>query len=186
MMYDHLNSWLGLDQQGHELTTLQMSLRAVVVFAAALLMLRFAHKRFFAGKNAVDLLLSLVLASTLSRAINGSAAFAPTLIVGFVLVLLHNGVTRLAYHHHRFGAWVKGQPEQLVTDGKPNVAAMKKHNVTEHDLIEDLRSEGVDRVEKVARATLERSGNISVVRKPHVYTVAVAEGVQTVRIELEG
>ena len=59
--------------------------------------------------------------------------------------------------------------------------------MSEHDLREALRAGGVSRLEEVAEARLERSGEVSVVeaeRGPRVVEVAVAGGVQTVRIEL--
>jgi hypothetical protein len=38
----------------------------------------------------------------------------------------------------------------------------------------------------VRKAVLERNGEISVIRMPHVFTVAVENGVQTVKIVIEG
>ena len=59
--------------------------------------------------------------------------------------------------------------------------------MTEHDLWEDLRGKSISRLEEVAEARLERNGRLSVIRaqhEPKVVEIAVAEGVQTVRIEL--
>jgi uncharacterized membrane protein YcaP (DUF421 family) len=59
--------------------------------------------------------------------------------------------------------------------------------MTERDLGEDLRGEGVSRLEEVAEARLERGGTLSVIRagrEPRVVEVRVADGVQTVRLEL--
>lgn len=182
-----LDSWLGLSQQPHDLSLVQMSLRALVVFAAALPLLRLAHKRFFAARNALDVLLTFILASTLARAINGAAAFWPTLGVCYVLVLVHSGLTWLAGRWHAFGRLMKGNTVELVRDGHIDAEAMRAHHITKHDLEEDLRANGalVD-VRQARVAVLERSGEISVVRTPHVATIAVENGVQTVRIEIEG
>ncbi len=46
------------------------------MFAAALVMVRSGDKRFFARKSAFDVILGFMLASVLSRAINGSAPFS--------------------------------------------------------------------------------------------------------------
>ena len=75
----------------------------------------------------------------------------------------------------------------LVREGRADERAMRAAHLTEHDLEEDLRRRGVRRVEQVAEARLERNGDISVVRAekpPRVVEVRVADGVQTVRIEL--
>ncbi len=46
---------------------------------AALVMIRLGTKRSLAEKTAFDAVLLIVLASILARAVNGSAAFFPTL-----------------------------------------------------------------------------------------------------------
>ena len=68
----------GLDAQ--HLTMAQVALRAVLVFMAALVMVRMANKRFFAKKTAFDVILGLILASMLARAINGSEQLGPTIV----------------------------------------------------------------------------------------------------------
>src|SRR6266571_554136 len=77
---------LGLGARPEELTFVQISLRGVVVFIATLIMVRLGHKRSLARKTAFDAVLLVILASVLSRAINGSAAFFATLGGGLVLV----------------------------------------------------------------------------------------------------
>ena len=59
--------------------------------------------------------------------------------------------------------------------------------MTEHDLWEDLRGKSISKLEQVAEGRLERNGQLSIIKAqqaPRVVEVKVAEGVQTVRIEL--
>ena len=68
-------------------------------------------------------------------------------------------------------------------------AALRRAHMTEHDLWEDLRGKGITDLKHVTEARLERSGQVSVSKAAHapkVVEVNVAEGVQTVRIELAG
>jgi uncharacterized membrane protein YcaP (DUF421 family) len=146
------------------MTVAQMSARALIVFLATLLMLRLAHKRFFAQRNTLDILLTLILASTLSRAINGSAPFFPTLVVGFGLILLHRMLTYLAARFPLVGRLVKGSAVPLIDKGKINAHVLRRHSLSTDDLQEDLRLSGVDRPEAVRSATLERNGEVSVIR----------------------
>jgi uncharacterized membrane protein YcaP (DUF421 family) len=66
---------------------------------------------------------------------------------------------------------------------------MRRGNVTTHDLEQALRQQSSQTdPAKVRLAYLERDGSISVVPSEHesrVLSVAVADGVQTVRIRLE-
>ena len=81
---------------------------------------------------------------------------------------------------------MKGRPRVLIRDGKPDRDAMRRAHITEHDLDEDLRTEGLDGTETVKEARLERSGKVSVVKRgePKVVEVRVEDGVQVVRIEV--
>lgn len=164
--YETLNNLLGLHTQPKDLTLGQTCLRAVIVFIAALVMVRMGSKRFMSKMSALDVILGFILASMLARAVNGSAAFFPTLVAGFLLVWLHRIVGYLACLWHPFGNLVKGHCIQVVKDGQVIESAMSKHNLTQHDLNEELRLNGnMEDVQKVKAAYLERSGQISVVKK---------------------
>ena len=58
---------------------LHSNVRGIIVFIATLAMIRLGHKRSLARKTAFDAVLIVILASVLSRAINGSSAFFATL-----------------------------------------------------------------------------------------------------------
>ena len=70
---------LGLGAEPRDLTFLQISLRAIIVFLVTLITMRLGHKRSLSRKTPFDAVLLVILAAVLSRAINGSAAFFATL-----------------------------------------------------------------------------------------------------------
>jgi uncharacterized membrane protein YcaP (DUF421 family) len=165
-IYDVLNLLLGLDAEPKDLTLGQTLLRAFIVFVIALVMVRMGSKRFLSKMTAFDAILGFILASMLARAVNGSAAFFPTLAAGFLLVALHRVTAYLACVSHHFGNLVKGHCVQVVKEGKVIEPAMHKHNLTEHDLEEEMRlNANVEDVAKIKAAYLERSGQISMVKE---------------------
>jgi uncharacterized membrane protein YcaP (DUF421 family) len=148
-----------------DLGALQVCLRAWVIFLCALCISRLADRRFLAKLAAFDVILALLLASTLSRAINGSAPLVPTICAGLLLVLTHRCFASLAFHLPWFSRLIKGRSRVLVRDARADWATLKAFKVTENDLLEEIRLQGgVERVEQVKLATFERSGTISVVR----------------------
>lgn len=179
-----IDQWLGLTVEPQKLVFSQMALRAVVIFVAALVMLRLAHKRFFARRNAIDVLLTFVLASTLARAINGSAAFVPTIGVGFLLVFLHRALSFVGSHWEWFGRVTKGSPTTVIEAGQIRSDALGAHALNQRELEEDLRIKGVADPDRVESAVLERNGEVSVIKRPRVHTIKVEGGVQTVRVEV--
>jgi len=164
--WNSLETFLGLGVEPKDLTFVQISIRGIIVFLATLIMVRLGHKRSLAHKTPFDAVLLVILASVLSRAINGSAAFFATLGGGVVLVLLHRLFAHLAYYSHGFGILVKGKPDVIVRDGQCDFGMMRRNHVSIHDLQEDMRLNGhIDDLSKVRLARVERSGDISFIKK---------------------
>ena len=72
-----------------DLTLTQESARAVLIFFYGLIMLRLSGRRTFAQMSAVDLVISIIVGSNLSRAMTGGVPFWGTLASVAVLVALH-------------------------------------------------------------------------------------------------
>jgi len=164
--YNFIDPWLGLGVEPKDLTFLQISLRGIIVFLATLAMIRIGHKRSLARKTAFDAVLIVILASVLSRAINGSAAFFATIGGGVVIVVVHRLFAFVAYHSHWFGCLLKGRPEIIVEDGNLIFAAMRRNHISQHDLEEDLRLDAeLEDASDVKVARVERSGDISFIKR---------------------
>jgi len=164
-LIDTANSLLGLNTDPRSLSFVQISLRGIIVFVVALTMVRMGDKRFLSGKTAFDAILGFILASMLARAVNGSSAFLPTLGGGFVLVGLHRAMACVARKSHRFSNLVKGRSDMVIKDGIIVDRAMRQNDLSEHDLLEDLRLNGnIGCPQKAQEAFIERNGQISVVR----------------------
>ena len=164
--WNSFEALLGLSVEPRDLTFVQISLRGVIVFVATLAMVRLGHKRSLSHKTPFDAVLLVILASVLSRAINGSAAFFATLGGGVVLVLLHRLFAHLAFYSHAFGILVKGKPDIIVRDGQSDFETMRRNHISTHDLEEDMRLDAhIDDVSRVHLARVERSGDISFIKK---------------------
>ena len=157
---------LGLGREPKTLTFLQIVLRGVVVFLVTLVIVRLGDKRFLSKKTAFDAILGFILASMLARAVNGSAAFWPTLGGGFVLVALHRLIAFSTRRWHGLGILVKGTSDLVIRDGEIVESALRHNDFSKHDLLEDLRLNArLDDPAKVKVAYVERNGHISAVPK---------------------
>lgn len=182
-------SWaIGLNAE--QLSLWQMGLRAAIIYIAALLMVRVAGDRRFIGTYAaLDVLLAIILGSTLSRAINGSAPFFNSIGAALVLVWMHWLVCAIAFHSERFDTLIKGHSRILVQDGKVLKKAMKKSHISRKDLEDSLRLKAkITDLNQVKLARLESNGEISVIPKktsPRVIEVSVEDEIKTLRIQLD-
>jgi uncharacterized membrane protein YcaP (DUF421 family) len=164
-MEEFFTTVLGTHSQ--DLTWWQMSLRAIIVFIVALLIVRIGNHRIFGKHTAFDIVLGIIYGSVLSRAITGNSPFFPTLTAALVLMLSHRILAIIAYKtHFGFGDLIKGKPCILIEDGKLQRDVMKKNSITEHDLNEAMRKSGLEADHsQVKKAYLERSGEISIIQR---------------------
>ena len=181
-----LEDFLGLGIDVQDVNAIQMALRTILIYAATLAIVRVGSKRFLSQATAFDAIVAIMLGSIMSRAINGSAPFLPTLAAGVILVGLHWLIAAIAYSSDWFGTLVKGNPVLLIKDGDLQEKGLRETSVSAKDLEEALRIEShVTEPESVKLAYLERNGGISVIPRkpePRVVEVAVEDGIQTVRI----
>ena len=158
---DTIRALIGPDD-GYQ-TALQLSLRAVFLFAFGVLCVRLAGRRTFSQAAPLDIIAYLIVGSNLSRIMIGGAHVFPSLAATLVLVLLHR---LLAYATLRWGPlanWIKTSPKVVVSKGSAKLDVLAAEGISEADLLESLRLQGVGAVEDVRLATLERNGRISVI-----------------------
>lgn len=165
-MNEFLQSLLGLGVEPKYLTFFQCSLRGIIVLIAAIIMVRLGSKRALAEKTVVDTLAVVIVASVLSRTINGPSPFFETIGTAFVMVLFHRLLMAGAFRWHWFGNLIKGKSEVIVEDGRTLRDVMKRNQVSEHDLEEDLRlTAKLENLTTIKLARIERSGDISFIKK---------------------
>jgi uncharacterized membrane protein YcaP (DUF421 family) len=157
---------LGPDGKATELTVLNISLRGLFIFIVGLALVRIGDRRSLAEKTAFDAIFIVLLGSMLSRAINGTAPFFTTIAAAVALMVIHRIFAFGAYKSHWVGKIIKGQPITLVRNGEIDREKMKQTLVSEHDFDEDLHlSARTDDVSTIKLARLERSGDISFIRR---------------------
>lgn len=153
-----------------------MCIRAVFIFFAGLVLIRFGATRTFGKNSSFDIVVAVVLGSILSRALTANAELLPTIAAGGVLMLLHFVIGKIALHSRRFGWLVKGIKSELVRNGEIRWAALRKNNLTPNDIQEAARLKGVLDFNEVQAAYLERNGSISVFKKPERSASGPASG----------
>jgi uncharacterized membrane protein YcaP (DUF421 family) len=87
----------------------------------------------------------------------------PTIAAGFLLAILHRLLGVAAHRWPWTNNCLKGHSQVLLENARIDSAAMRKHNIGEDDLREALRLNGLSDYAEAKRATLERSGEISVI-----------------------
>lgn len=142
----------------------ELIVRAVVVYAFLLVLLRLTGKRQIGQLAPFDLVLLLVLSNAVQNSMNaGDNSLVGGLISAAALVGLNYVVGLATFRSKRLEAIVEGRPQVLIHNGKLFEDVMARAMLTRHELQAALRRAGCTCVEEVRSAILENNGSISVV-----------------------
>lgn len=144
----------------------------VVVFVGAVL-LRWMGRRAVAEMDAFDLIVVLILGTTVTEPIVtkrlGIASYYSLAValffIAFSRLRLMNPVKR----------WVLGKPNVLVKGGDIDMNGLRRARLTVEDLLKELRVKGYVDVHDVEMATMELSGKVSVIPKEHARPLQVRD-----------
>jgi uncharacterized membrane protein YcaP (DUF421 family) len=142
-----------------------MALRAVAIYVAILVIVRLAKKRFLGRASAFDVVVGIIIGSIASRAITGNAPMLPSMAASAAIIIMHWLFSGLAVRSHGFGKLIKGSSRLLVENGEMDEKTLRSAHMTQHDLEEALREQGLQDLGQVAEARLERDGSVSIIKR---------------------
>jgi uncharacterized membrane protein YcaP (DUF421 family) len=142
-------------------------LRGVIVYFILLVILRVSGRRTLGQMTTFDFVLLLIIAETTQQALLGedfSLTNAGLLIV--TLIGIDIGLSLLRERWPRLNGLIEGLPLILVEDGRPIKERVDQSRVGEEDILAAAReSQGIERMEQIKYAVLERNGGISIIPK---------------------
>ncbi len=139
--------------------------RAILIFAYGLVVVRIAGRRVFGRWSAIDIVVSIIIGSNLSRALTGNAPLWGTLAGTTVLLALHWMLAQGAARMRWLSRLVEGAPIPLAERGEPDDRKMRRHGVSIADLHEALRDKGLEHVSQTRAINLEPSGKVTILKK---------------------
>lgn len=160
---NYVNAFWGINEN---ISPLEIAARSAVMFVVALLLMRMAGMRPFGKGEPFDNIITFLIGGILSRGVVGATPFISTIVSMIVIIIIHKILAKLSIYSKWFGAKVKGEKLLLYREGIFMEKNMQKANITEHDILEDLRLEvQLNTLDKIQEVYMERSGKISFVKK---------------------
>ena len=147
------------------LFALEIVFRTIVVYAYALLLLRWLGSRTVGQLSTVEFLLVIALGSAV-----GDPMFYPdvpllhALVVVTVVVLANKGLDLLIARFKRAERLIDGIPEEVIRDGVIRKRFLASSSLGSSELFQQLRERGVDQLGQVKHAYIESDGNLTVFR----------------------
>ena len=138
--------------------------RGIVVYAFLLFFLRITGRREIGQYDPFDLILLLILSNAVQNSMNGGDnSLIGGLISALTLIGCHVLMARLSWRYPRVGRWIDGKPQVLIRAGQLDQQVMHNEQLTPDDVQAALRAAGCLHTYEVQQATIETSGQITVV-----------------------
>jgi uncharacterized membrane protein YcaP (DUF421 family) len=146
-------------------TAMDPILRAAAIYVFLLCVFRVAGKRTLSETTTFDLVLLLVIAEATQQALTrDDYSVTNAALIILTLLLIDVALSLLKQRSPRFERLVDGVPIIIVVDGKPLRERMDRERIDEEDVLEQARTtHGLERLEQIKYAVLERNGHISIV-----------------------
>jgi uncharacterized membrane protein YcaP (DUF421 family) len=135
-------------------------LRAIAIYAILMVIFRVAGKRSMAEVTPFDFVLLLIFSEALQSALVDKDS---SLTIAMIVIIAMSLVKQRSFYIERL---LEGVPIVVVEDGKLLKDRMDRARIDESDILEAARlSQGIDSLDQIRSAVLERSGGISIMPK---------------------
>ncbi|RIH80952.1 hypothetical protein Mterra_03421 [Calidithermus terrae] len=142
-------------------------IQALAVYGFLLVLFRLAGKRSLAQITTFDFVLLLIISESIQNALVGqdySLTHAALLVM--TLVGVDIGLSLLKQRSPRIERLLDDVPLIVLENGKPLKDRMNKARVDEEDILSAARElQGLERLDQIKYAVLERSGGITIIPK---------------------
>jgi uncharacterized membrane protein YcaP (DUF421 family) len=140
-------------------------LRGLAIYFFLLIIFRLSGKRTLSQATSFDLILLLIISETTQQAMVGND---PSITNAFLLIITLVGTSILLAALKQFFPKLElildGQPVIVVENGKMLHHVMNKSRVDQEDILSAARElHGLERLDQIKYAILERDGNISII-----------------------
>lgn len=140
--------------------------RGLAVYFFLLFLMRIGGKKQIGQMSPFDFVLLLILSNAVQNSMNGGdESLVGGLIIAVALVSINWFLDYITVDNKFLSRIIEGKPEIIIHNGKIFEKALKKARISRDDLDAVLRQNNVLHVEDVRYAVLERSGDVSVIKK---------------------
>jgi len=142
-------------------------LRALGCYLLLLVIVRLSGKRGLAQVTIFDLILLLLISQTVGQALIGNdSSLTTAAVIAITLVVINRANDTAAHRWADMSHVLEDAPLMLIENGVVHEDRMARMKIRLDDILESGRvDEGVERLEQIKHAVLERSGAISIIAK---------------------
>lgn len=141
-------------------------LRGLIIYAFLIVILRATGKRQIGQMSPFDLVLLLVLSNAVQNSMNGGDNSVLAGIILSITLVAANWITgKITFSSKRAERLIEGAPQVILHDGKVYEQTLADAQLTRHELMAAIRSEGYTDLQEIRSVILENDGSMSIIPK---------------------
>lgn len=145
------------------LRTIDWILRAIIAFFFLLVVAKLLGQRSISQLRLLDFAITLVIGNIIAHPLSDEKlGLEGSIITTLVLVVLYIGGVFLLLKFPSLRKFINNSPITIVQNGEILYNGLKKARISIDELLEELREKKVEDIKKVALATWEPNGKISI------------------------
>ena len=145
---------------------MDIALRAIVLYAFLILIMRVTGRRELSSLSPVDLVLLIVLGDAIQQGLTqDDYSITGAIIAVTTIATMQVATSYLAFRSKRARRVLEGNPIVIIEDGAFVTANLRRERVTVDEVCESMRLQQIGNVDQVAWGILESNGDISFVKR---------------------
>ena len=141
-------------------------LRAIVIFAFLLFVMRIVGRRELSTMEPFDLVLLIVIGDLVQQGVTQSDhSVTGAILAAGTFAVLTVVVSYASFRFARLRPVIEGEPMILLQEGEPIERNLRRERITLDELAAAGRQQGIAKLEQAQWAVLETGGRISFIRK---------------------
>jgi uncharacterized membrane protein YcaP (DUF421 family) len=145
---------------------MDLVLRAIVLYAFIVLVMRVIGRRELSTMSPIDLILLIVLGDAVQQGLTqDDYSVTGAFIVVGTIAGLQMLSSYLGYRSKRLRHLLEGEPMIVIEDGRIIERNLRRERLTRDDVAEEMRSQQIASFDDVKWAILENNGTITFIKK---------------------
>lgn len=143
----------------------ELLIRGTCIYFFMFIIMKIWGKKHLGEMAAFDFILLLFISEAVQNSlVDDDKSITGGMIIIVTFLFWNSLINKLTFRFRKLEKLLDGEPQIVIKNGHVDTNLLRKEKITEQELFEALRQQGVDELKKVKKATLETNGHLSVIQ----------------------
>lgn len=146
--------------------------KTIMLYILVIMIYRLSGKKEISQLNIIDLIVFILIAELIALSIGNDKSLFFTIVPIIVLFLIQLLFSYVSNKNNKIKQLIDGETSVVIKNGQLNFKEMIRHNYNLEDIIKRLNEQGIQRIEDVKMATIDK-GKFKIIKKGFTYPVPI-------------